>query len=82
MDSSFNQSLRSFVSTPGINNFCGIIFQACNSGAIPNCDIENAEVDAVIFPPGHANIAERVGDRRLILAGYRLASQLERISGN
>src|SRR5262245_35316427 len=39
-------------------------------------------VDAVVVPTGYAKIAGRIGDRRIILAGYRLASVLERISGN
>ena len=42
-----------------------------------------AEVaNAVVVPNGYAKLAGRIGDRRITLAGYRLASVLERISGN
>jgi len=38
--------------------------------------------DATVLPPGYTVIAKRVADRRIMLAGYRLATVLERISAN
>jgi len=36
--------------------------------------------DATVLPPGYTVIAKRIADRRIMLAGYRLATILERIS--
>jgi hypothetical protein len=38
--------------------------------------------DAVVLPVGYAKIAGQIADRRLILAGYRLANLLMRSVGN
>jgi len=38
-------------------------------------------VEAAVIPGGYARIAGYISERRIILAGYRLASMLERISG-
>jgi hypothetical protein len=39
-------------------------------------------IDATVLPSGYAGIAKRIADRRIVLAGYRLATVLERISAN
>jgi hypothetical protein len=36
--------------------------------------------DAAVLPNGYANIARKIADRRMMLAGYRLADQLQQIS--
>jgi len=36
--------------------------------------------DAAVLPNGYANIARKIADRRMMLAGYRLAALLQRIS--
>ena len=36
--------------------------------------------DAVVLPNGYAGIARKIADRRMMLAGYRLADVLQRIS--
>jgi S1/P1 nuclease len=38
--------------------------------------------DAAVLPNGYANIARKIADRRMMLAGYRLADLLQRISAN
>jgi hypothetical protein len=38
--------------------------------------------DATLLPPGYTGIAKRIADRRIMLAGYRLATVLEKISAN
>jgi len=38
--------------------------------------------DAAVLPNGYANIARKIADRRMILAAYRLADLLQRISVN
>ena len=38
--------------------------------------------DAAMLPNGYAAIARKIADRRMILAGYRLADLLQRISAN
>jgi hypothetical protein len=32
------------------------------------------DVDAFVFPAGYSTIAGRIADRRMVLAGYRLAT--------
>jgi hypothetical protein len=36
--------------------------------------------DAAVLPNGYANIARKIGDRRMMLAGYRLADLLQHVS--
>jgi hypothetical protein len=36
--------------------------------------------DAASLPSGYTSIARKIADRRMILAGYRLANLLQRIS--
>jgi hypothetical protein len=43
----------------------------------PNCN----EIDAAVLPAGYAKAAGRISDRRIVLAGYRLADVLKRITG-
>ena len=38
--------------------------------------------DAQVLPNGYLKMARQIADRRMMLAGYRLASLLERISAN
>ena len=38
--------------------------------------------DAAVLPNGYANIARKIADRRMMLAGYRLADLLQLISAN
>jgi len=38
--------------------------------------------DAAVLPNGYANIARKIADRRMMLAGYRLADRLQLISAN
>jgi hypothetical protein len=42
----------------------------------------NEVTDAAVLPPGYAKAAGRISDRRIVLAGYRLANVLKRITGN
>ncbi len=39
-------------------------------------------VHAAILPAGYVKVAGRIADRRIILAGYRLADLLKRLFGN
>ena len=57
------------------------------NGAVPGTpkgDHKNcAEIaDASLLPAGYARIAGRIADRRIMLAGYRLAEMLKRVAGN
>ena len=38
--------------------------------------------DAAVLPVGYVQIARKIADRRMVLAGYRLTNLLERISAN
>jgi hypothetical protein len=38
--------------------------------------------DAAVLPTGYVRIARKIADRRMMLAGYRLADLLQRISAN
>ena len=38
--------------------------------------------DAAVVPNGYVRIARKIADRRMMLAGYRLADLLQRISAN
>ena len=39
------------------------------------------DVDAAVFPAGYSTIAGRIGERRIVLAGSRLAEILKRLVG-
>lgn len=52
-------------------------FLGTPKGGRPNCN----EIDAAVLPPGYAKAAGRIGDRRIVLAGYRLADVLRRVTG-
>lgn len=39
-------------------------------------------VDAKLLPSGYAKVAGRVADRRIILAEYRLADLMKRVTGD
>jgi hypothetical protein len=53
-------------------------FRGTPKGNRPNC---TEVADAAVLPPGYARIAGRISDRRIMLAGYRLADLLRRITG-
>jgi hypothetical protein len=48
-------------------------------GSAKDCS-EVSEVE--ILPPGYARTAGRISKRRIIVAGYRLADLLKRVTGN
>ena len=62
----------------------------CNEERLPkrrvawNSEGERGEcrevTDAAVLPTGYAAIARKIADRRMMLAGYRLADLLQRIS--
>src|SRR5215475_808879 len=49
-------------------------FLGTPKGGRPNCN----EIDAAVLPAGYAKTAGRIGDRMIVLAGYRLADVLMR----
>jgi hypothetical protein len=46
-------------------------------GSLKDC----SDVDAAVFPVGYSTIAGRIGELRIVLAGYRLAEILKRLVG-
>ena len=42
----------------------------------------NELTDAAVLPVGYVRVATKIADRRMMLAGYRLADLLQRIAGN
>jgi hypothetical protein len=52
-------------------------FLGTPKGGRPNCN----EIDAAVLPAGYAKAAGRIGDRRIVLAGYRLVDVLRRTAG-
>jgi S1/P1 nuclease len=52
-------------------------FRGTPKGQRKNC---REVTDAAVLPKGYANIARKISDRRMILAGYRLADLLQRFS--
>ena len=60
---------------------------AYQNGAIPGTPKGDRRdcreiVSARVLPKGYARIAAQIADRRIILAGYRLADLLKRIAVN
>ena len=59
----------------------GIAYQNGNVPGTPKGDSQDCSelADAKLLPNGYARIAGRIADRRMILAGYRLADLLRRL---